>query len=166
MSQDELVKLLQEKTALQQQLIEAQQEIIRLHEKVEQMTPPTPPDDANFHRIHGMTSEEAFNSNKLENLQALYDWCFDFGNTYIKPYVHLRTFAELMAHMTRGLNRKIAILEVKAEFEMLDEAEDKGDTPESTEPTSTSSEAETTEAGNDTEDNQTPQQAPLFKDDK
>lgn len=116
-TKDMLLGYLLNQTTLQQALLEKQQEIIRLHETIRKLTPPPPDEDVNWHRVSGgVTSEETLKTDDLEQIKQFYEWLQAFGEKYIKPYVHLRVYAEIMAQMTRGLPSKIAGLEVQAEF--------------------------------------------------
>ncbi|MDQ7024061.1 MAG: hypothetical protein Q9P01_21250 [Anaerolineae bacterium] len=115
--QKQLDKVVNEKASLQEQLIESQRENIDLRKKIEEMTPSVPDDDVHWNKVSGgLTSVEALMSENLEVLRKLQNWILDFGDKYVKPYVHQKTYAEIMAHMMSGLPRKLAREELKAEF--------------------------------------------------
>lgn len=112
-----LLGYLLQQSKLQQQLIETQQEVIRLQQKVEQLTPPYPDEDVNWNKVSGgLTSVEVLESDDLEKVRALREWIFHFGEKYIRRFVHQRAYSELIAHMTRGIPRRLAELEVMREF--------------------------------------------------
>jgi hypothetical protein len=115
--QQQLDTVRAEKTKLQELLIETQQENIALRKQIEKMTPPVPGDDVHWNKISGgLTAQEALVSENLDTLRKLQNWIFDFGEKYVKPYVHQKTYSEMIAHMMNNLPRKLAREEVKAEF--------------------------------------------------
>lgn len=99
----------------QQQLIEAQQEIIRLQKQLLEKTPTTPDEDVRWHQVSGVFAEDAAASDNLEMLQALHDWILAFGKKYVQPYVHWTVYSEIIVHMTRGLSAQMAHLELEDE---------------------------------------------------
>ncbi len=115
-----LTGYLLKQTELQRQLIQAQQEIIRLHQKIESLTPPEPAEDVHWHKVSaGLTSEETLASDDVEQIRRLLGWVLRFGQKYVQPYVHLRVYGEIIAHMSRGISSKLAELEVRADFAEL-----------------------------------------------
>ncbi|MDX1994619.1 MAG: hypothetical protein SF029_19710 [bacterium] len=117
---DFLAGYLLKQNALQQKLLETQQETIRLYQKLEQVTPSSPGENIHWHKVSGgITSEEVLASDDLQLVLAFRDWMLEFGNTYIKPYVHLKVYGEIMSHMMRGVSKRLAELEVKADFETM-----------------------------------------------
>ena len=102
---------------LQKQIIEHQAEIIRLQQQVEKMTPGAPDKDVNWNKVSGgLTSTEAIEGSDLQVLESLQEWIHTFGEKYIKPYVHHRAYAEMIAHMSRGISERLAELEYAQEF--------------------------------------------------
>ncbi len=101
----------------EQQLLEAQQEIIRLQRELLTLKAPQPDDDVHWHLTSGGELAEAILAgDDLEKLQKLRDWVFSFGKKYIKPYVHPEAYAEVIAHMMRGIPERLAELETLAEI--------------------------------------------------
>jgi hypothetical protein len=119
----EFSQLLIQQNEWQQKLIESQKEIIALHKKIEQLTPPAPDDDINWNKVSGgKTSSEVLETGDFDDLRALSQWILKFGEKYIKPYVHFRAYTEMMAHMSRGISQRMAELETQKEFEQPDSA--------------------------------------------
>lgn len=115
--QKQLDTTLNEKIKLQEQLINAQTENIELRKQIEKMTSQPPDDDVHWNKVSGgLTLAEALNSENLEVLRKLQNWIFDFGEKYLKPYIHSKTYAEVMAHLLANLPRKLAREEIKSEF--------------------------------------------------
>lgn len=114
----DLTGFLLQQNKLQQHLIDAQQQIIELYQRLEERIPAEPKDDVSFHLIarEGMSSEDVFAGDNLEDLRQLREWIFQFGEKYVKPYVHLRVYGEIVGHMSRGLAQKLAELEVQHEL--------------------------------------------------
>lgn len=102
--------------SLQAQLLEAQQKVIELQARIDEMTPPNPPDDEVYwHISSGMLSTEAANSNNIVTLKKFRQWNINFANRNILPYVSPKVYGECLNQMTRGLSEKIATLETKAD---------------------------------------------------
>jgi hypothetical protein len=115
--QEKLVEVLAEQTKLQQKLIDSQQEVIELRKKIEAMTPARPTEDVHWNKVYGgLASEEALAIGDLATLKALREWIFKFGEKYLKPYIHPEAYAETMAHMTRGIAKRMSDLEMQTEF--------------------------------------------------
>jgi hypothetical protein len=115
--QEKLNEALAQQIRLQQYLIDAQNEIITLRKKLEAFTPDNPGDDVYWNVVSGgLTSEDVLAEGDAAKLKRLYEWIFTFGEKYVKPYVHQKTYAEIIAHMTRGLARRMAEADVKHEF--------------------------------------------------
>lgn len=102
-------------TVLQQQLIEAQQKIIELHNRIDKMTPKHASDDEIIWHVasNGMMSDEAANSDDLATVKRFRDWNVSFAKKHIKPYVNPTVYGECLNQMTRGLATRIAELESK-----------------------------------------------------
>jgi len=114
---DSLLEMLQQQNDLQRQLIEAQNEVIRLYRKMESLTPPKPETDVHWHQVSGgILSDDVLASDNLEQMRALQNWMMGFGEKYIKPYIHPEVYGEMLSHMTRGLSGRLAELEVTALF--------------------------------------------------
>ncbi|HEX2906036.1 MAG TPA: hypothetical protein VHO69_04205 [Phototrophicaceae bacterium] len=111
-----LVGMLLQQTALQQEVIEAQREIIKLREQVAASVPAEPGKDVHWHVASGKMSDEAAEADDLETVRTFYRWLLDFGKKYVQPYVHSKVYTEVINQMTRGLSRRIAELEVQAKF--------------------------------------------------
>lgn len=100
-----------------QQLVNAQQEIIRLNQRIEALLPKQPDNDVHWHQVSGgLLSDDVLASNDVEKVKALYDWMLQFGTKYIKPYVQLEAYAELMSHMTQRVIRRLAELEAEVDL--------------------------------------------------
>jgi len=95
---------------MQQQLIEAQREIIELRERIDDMTPETPADDEIWHIKSGMMSSDAAESDDLETVEEFQKWNIEFARKHIKPYVNPKTYGEALNQMTRGLPQRVALL--------------------------------------------------------
>jgi len=99
---------------LQKQVIEAQQEIIQLRKELEGLKPTIPDDDVNWNKVSGgITATEVLESESIELLNQLNKWIFQFGEKYIRPYVHSKAYAEMIGHMTRGIPKRLAELEIQ-----------------------------------------------------
>lgn len=112
---DEVLRLLREQNKLQQQLIEAQQQIIALQKRLDDMTPKNVPDEeVHWHiKSGGIGSNEAAKSSDLSLVREFRDWNVDFAKKYIKPYVNPKIYAECLHQMTRDLAEHIAELETE-----------------------------------------------------
>lgn len=113
---------------LQQQLIEAQQEIINLQKRLSEMTPKTPPDKEAFWHIAsgGIMSDEAATSDDPALVQRFKNWNVNFAAQYIKPYVDPKVYSECLNQMTRGLPNHIAELETGKKKPGDDSSKDRG----------------------------------------
>lgn len=119
-----LIGFLIQQNALQKQLLECQQEIIQLQKKLQAIAPAKPDTDVHWNKVSGgLTASDVIEANDLEKLQALNEWIFTFGEKYIKPYVHVEAYAEVIAHMSRDIPRRMAELEIRAEFGELSDIE-------------------------------------------
>lgn len=98
---------------LQEQLIEAQQEVIDLQKQVDEMRPKEPADNEVFWHIasDGIMSHEAATSDDLALVKKFRDWNIEFAKKYIKPHVSQKVYGECLNQMTRGLSEQIAKLE-------------------------------------------------------
>lgn len=115
--QKRLDNTLEEKIELQQKLIDAQHQNIQLRQRIDKLTPAVPNDDVHWNKVSGgMTAEEALMSENVVILKQFQEWVFQFGEKYVKPYVHQKAYAEMIAHMMRGLPQKLAREEIKTEF--------------------------------------------------
>lgn len=109
-----LIGLLISENQQQKAFIEMQREIIRLQQKVQELTPPQPNiEDVSFHLQTGTLSEEAANSADLREVEGYLCWVMSFAAKYVKPYVNQRVYQEVTTHMTRGLAERIAELETE-----------------------------------------------------
>lgn len=110
-----LFALLFYQTMLQQQLIEAQQKIIELQKRLDDLTPKNVPDEDVFWHIAsgGVMSEEAATSEDLALVLKFKKWNETFAEKHIKPYVNPLVYGECLNQMTRGLNARITELETK-----------------------------------------------------
>ncbi|MEM6285386.1 MAG: hypothetical protein AAF787_24565, partial [Chloroflexota bacterium] len=109
--------------ALQQQLIELQAEVIRLHQKLEKLTPEDPDlKDIRWHLFSdGVMSDELITSADHDTLKKYRKWLHEFGEKHVRPYVHNNIYIEIMTHMGRGIARRMAKLEVNAELGIEEE---------------------------------------------
>lgn len=116
MKSEALIALLFHQATLQQQLIESQQKIIELHQRIDQMTPKSVDEkEVHWHLASGgIMSEEAAASDDLTVVRRFKDWNIEFAKKYIKPHVTQQVFSETLNQMTRGLTTHIAELETKA----------------------------------------------------
>ncbi|MCU0497122.1 MAG: hypothetical protein MUF87_07215 [Anaerolineae bacterium] len=117
-----LIEALQRENTLQKQLIESQQEVIRLYQQLEQLRPKKPELDARWYQVSGDNSTDVVKSGNLEQLTNLTEWLYQFGNKYVKPYVHSEVYSEIMTHMTRGLPAQMAKLAVMQDLGISPEA--------------------------------------------
>lgn len=108
--------ILQQMT-LQQQLIDAQQKIVELQKRIDDMTPKTPSDQEVFWHIasKGTLSLEAANSDDITTVRKFRDWNVEFAKRFVQPYVDPNVFSECVNQMTRGLSERIVQLEKKSE---------------------------------------------------
>lgn len=108
-----LTALLVQQAILQQQLIEAQQEIIALHRKIDRMTPKKAKDKNIFWHLvsDGLSSVEAAKSTDPITVRQFRDWIVKFARKHIKPYVNDKVYGECLNQMTRGLAERVADLE-------------------------------------------------------
>jgi hypothetical protein len=141
--QQEIKALLHKHIEVQEQLIKAQQEIIHLKNSIENQRPSAPGDDGLWHKVSGgITTDTVFLSNDAALLRKFNEWIFTFGEKYIRPYVHHQVYAELIAHMTRGLAQRRAELEVLEDLGLvaqISELEETEETPPPSEMTITKS---------------------------
>jgi len=116
-----LIAFLFYQTMLQQQLIEAQQTIIELQQRVDDMSPkPVIEKDEFWHILSGgILSEDAAKSDDLKVVRAFKDWNVEFAQKHIKPYVNPQAYNEALNQMTRGLPTRIAELETKSVLSKL-----------------------------------------------
>ena len=103
---------------LQKQLLEAQQKLINLHEKVEAMTPKQPmPEEIRWHLYSdGVMSDDLLETRDIDLLKKYHEWMMTFGEKHIQPYVHPYVYSEIITQMGRGILRRLAELEVREEY--------------------------------------------------
>lgn len=104
--------------ALQAALIEMQQEVIRLQNKLDKMKPDTPLDEEVFWHVAsgGGLSTEAANSKNVDEVQKFLDWNLGLAKKYVKPHVNPKVYGEVVNQMTRGLPERIAELKTRSEI--------------------------------------------------
>lgn len=115
MKSEMLIAWLFYQTMLQEKLIEAQQKIIELQDRIDNMSPKAISEKDEFwHLISGgVMSEEAANSDNVVLVKKFKDWNISFAEKNIKPYVNPQVYNETLNQMTRGLGTRIAQLETK-----------------------------------------------------
>lgn len=111
-----LLGMLLNQNALQQQLIEVQQENIRLRKQIEEQTPRTPPvEEIRWHMVSkGASIDDALSSEDVAVVRMFYEWLLGFGNKHLKPYLNYRVYSELMNLLTHSATRRLADLEASA----------------------------------------------------
>lgn len=107
-----------ERITLQQELIETQQKVIALQQRIDEMTPKNAPDDEILWHIAsgGIMSKEAAESSDVRVVKRFLKWNQDMAKKHIKPYVNPKVYMECLQQMTRGLPDRIAELESAAHF--------------------------------------------------
>lgn len=111
-----------ERIALQQELIEAQQKVIALQQRIDGMTPKNAPDEEILWHIasDGIMSKEAAQSSDVKVVKKFLKFNQDMAKKHIKPYVNPKVYMECLQQMTRGLPERIAELESAAHFKQAE----------------------------------------------
>lgn len=113
-----LIGFLLKQNTLQKQIIEQQQTIIKLQEKINQLTPAPVDNDVHWHIASGgVKSDDIANSEDLHLVRQFYQWNIDFAKKYVQPYVNPKVYSEVVNQMTRGLSEQISKLESTVTFE-------------------------------------------------
>jgi hypothetical protein len=111
-----------ERIALQQQLIETQQQVIALQQRIDQMTPKNAPDEEILWHIAsgGIMSKEAALSEDVRVVKKFLKWNQDMAKKNIKPYVNPKVYMECLQQMTRGLPERVALLETRHQMKDIE----------------------------------------------
>lgn len=106
--------------ALKDMLIQTQQQLIEAQEKLLALQPNLPDEDVHWHKVsHGKIGDDVIESDDLALVQEFRQWIFDFGDKYLRPYVHPQVYAETISHMSRGIPAKLAELETLEDMKRL-----------------------------------------------
>lgn len=111
-----LLGLLLSQNIMQQQLIEVQQENIKLRKQIDEQTPKTPPvEEIRWHMASkGESIEDTLTSTDIETIRTFYEWLIQFGNKHLKPYLNYRVYSEVMNLLTHAATQRLAELEAGA----------------------------------------------------
>lgn len=113
-----LLQWFMDRIQLQQQLIEAQQVVIVLQKRIDEMTPKNAPDEEILWHVAsgGIMSKEAAASEDVRVVKRFLKWNQDMAKRHIKPYVNPKVYMECLQQMTRGLPERVAQLETRAQM--------------------------------------------------
>lgn len=111
-----------ERMMLQQELIQTQQKLIALQQRIDNMTPKNAPDEELLWHIAsgGIMSKEAAQSNDIKIVKKFLKFNQDLAKKHIKPYVNPKVYMECLQQMTRGLPERVAELESDAHYKQAE----------------------------------------------
>lgn len=111
-----------ERITLQQELIETQQKLIGLQQRIDSMTPKNAPDEELLWHVAsgGIMSKEAAQSNDVKIVKKFLKFNQDLAKKHIKPYVNPKVYMECLQQMTRGLPERVAELESAAHYKQAE----------------------------------------------